>query len=37
MILVYSFEIRPTPEQEKKMFHTLKLCRNSTTRSSKNE
>ncbi len=28
MILVYSFKIRPTPEQEQKMFHTLKLCRN---------
>lgn len=27
MILVYSFEIRPTPKQEQKMFHTLKLCR----------
>ncbi len=33
MILVYSFEIRPTPEQEQKMFHTLKLCRHLYNRS----
>lgn len=27
MQTVYRFEIRPTKEQQKKMFHTLKLCR----------
>nr|WP_242652475.1 transposase [Desulfofarcimen acetoxidans] len=31
--IVYRFEMRPTKEQQKKMFHTLKLCRKLYNRS----